>query len=110
MRAGKLRHYVSLQEKSVTRDAFGGEVITWVDRYTNAPVSIEPLKGTNLIAAQQVHPELTAVIRLRYLPDVSPQWRVKFGTRIFSIIGPPIVSMTRDREMLLNVTEGMLDG
>jgi head-tail adaptor len=29
MQAGKLREYVTLQEKSVTRDAFGGEVVTW---------------------------------------------------------------------------------
>lgn len=29
MRAGALRNPVTLQEKSVTRDAFGGEVVTW---------------------------------------------------------------------------------
>lgn len=31
MKAGQLRHRVTLQQKSVTRDAFGGEVVTWVD-------------------------------------------------------------------------------
>lgn len=31
MRAGSLRHRLTLQEKSVTRDSYGGETITWVD-------------------------------------------------------------------------------
>lgn len=31
MQAGKLRNLLKLQEKSVVRDAIGGETVTWVD-------------------------------------------------------------------------------
>lgn len=110
MRSGKLRHYGILQEKSITRDAMGGDVITWVDRVTDVPMEIIPLSGKNLDAAQQVHPELTARIRLRYHPDITPQWRVKYGARVFSIIGPPINRGERNHQLELNVTEGLLDG
>lgn len=109
MRAGRLRHYVTLQEKSVTRDAMGGEVVTWVDKATAVPAEIVELSGKNLNAAQQVHPELSATVRLRYRSDLTPQWRVKHGARVFSIIGMPINRDARNVELLLNLTEGVLD-
>jgi SPP1 family predicted phage head-tail adaptor len=31
MQAGKLRHLVTLQQKSVLRDDYGGEIVTWQD-------------------------------------------------------------------------------
>jgi SPP1 family predicted phage head-tail adaptor len=31
MQAGRLRHMVTLQQKTATRDEFGGEIETWTD-------------------------------------------------------------------------------
>lgn len=107
MRAGQLRHRVTLQSKSVTRDAMGGETITWNDTVTNVPAAIEPLQGRERFLAQQIQPELSVRIRIRYRADVQADWRVKYGTRIFAIESPPINPEFRDRELHLICSEGV---
>jgi SPP1 family predicted phage head-tail adaptor len=109
MRAGRFRHFVTLQEKQVTRDVMGGETITWVDRETDVPAEIVPATAKNLQTAHQIYPEMTGAIRIRYYPDITPQWRVRYGARIFSIIGPAVNRDERNVELLLHVTEGVLD-
>lgn len=111
MQAGRLRHRVTLQKKSVTRDAMGGESVTWVDQATNEPAAIEPLSARDRFLAQQAQPELTVRIRLRYRAEVSAEWRVKYGTRIFAIVAPPINVGERNRELHLLCSEGVaVDG
>ena len=109
MTGDDLRHRVVLQAKSVTRDAMGGEVITWVDQAT-VWAAIEPLNARELVAAQQVQPELSTRISIRHRSDVTAEWRVKYGTRIFAIVGPPINPKMRNEWLSIPCTEGVLDG
>lgn len=82
--AGRLNQRVTLQSKSVTRDAMGGEVITWVDVAT-VWADVKPLSGKALIAAQQAMSEVTASIFIRLRTDVADDWRVVHGTKIYAI-------------------------
>ena len=82
--AGKLKQRIKLQAKSVTRDAMGGEVITWVDQ-AEIWASAEPLRGREFFAAQQEQSETTIRFRMYYLAGVTNAWRVVWETRAYDI-------------------------
>ena len=106
---GRLRHSVTLQKKSVTRDAMGGEVVTWADQ-ANVYAAIEPLRGQELMAAQQMQAKTGLRVRIDYRADITAEWRVKFGARIFALEAPPLDLMGRGVELHLMCSEGVLDG
>ena len=75
MRAGWLRHRVTLKTKSVSRDSFGEEDITWS---TTATVwgSVEPLRGREYMEAQQGQADVSHRVTIRYRTGVVPTMRV----------------------------------
>lgn len=85
MRAGLLRHTVTLQSKSVARDSYGGEVITWVDEATPY-ANCEPLNVREYIAARQGQVDLTLAVSLRYRKDVRPEWRLVWEGSSYDIV------------------------
>lgn len=109
MKAGALRHKVTIQSKTITTDGSGGPVETWAD-FATVHASIEQLSGREMIAAQAVNSETTGKIRIRYLAGVTADMRVVFGTRLFSITAPPINPDERNRELILMVSEGLNEG
>lgn len=85
MRAGQLRHRVTIQQLGpVTRDAMGGEIATW-NTYAELYAAVEPLEGRELFSAQQVAAEISHRVRIRYHAGVVPKMRVLFGSRVFDI-------------------------
>ena len=101
MRAGRLRHRIYLQSKSVIRDAFGSEVITYVSE-TPRPVSagIEPVTVREYFGSQQPKGEVTHKVVIRYYKGVQLDWRVLWGTRQFNIVS--IINVDeRNKEMVL---------
>ena len=88
--AGRLNKRVTLQSATAARDGHGQPVETWADVATTW-AAVEPIRGREYFAAQQVTAETTHRITLRYRSGVSPQWRVVFGSRTFrieSVINP----------------------
>ena len=65
MRAGRLQRRVTLQESQATRDAYGGEVISWVDVAT-VWAAVEPLRGREFLEQARDGAEVTTRIVLRY--------------------------------------------
>lgn len=86
MQAGKLRHRLTLQRQTVTRDSFGGEVVTWVDVAT-VWGAVEPVAGTETF--QQVGEQVLAVayvkVRVRYRGGITAKMRFIFNSRILDI-------------------------
>jgi SPP1 family predicted phage head-tail adaptor len=74
-RIGNLRERVELQKRTVELDEFGGEEITWVPLAT-VWARVEPLKGTERFAAQQVIATLAYRVHIRYRGDLGPLDRV----------------------------------
>ena len=85
MRAGRLRHRVTIQSKSVTRDAYGGEVITWQDDVT-VWGSVEPLRGREYIEGKQEQADVTHKIFLRYRSGITPTSRLQHDSRNFEVV------------------------
>ncbi len=84
MRAGLLRHRVTIQSRSETTDDFGEIDFTWSDTAT-VWASIEPMSGTEMINAQQAGAIATLKITTRYISGVEPKDRITHGSRTFEI-------------------------
>lgn len=112
MRAGKLRHRVSLQRyQYVGQDPDTGEELRqWQDART-CWASIEPLSVREMIAAQAEQSKVSARITIRYTDDVDAAMRVvhtKRGTKKFYNIEGVLPDNDSGLEYLtLAVSEGV---
>ncbi len=84
MRAGQLRHRIVLQSKTASRDAMGGDIITWSDRDT-VWAAVEPLRGREYFSAHEFQSETEIRFRIRYRPDITTAWRAMWETRPYDI-------------------------
>jgi len=83
MQAGQLRHRIELQSCDGSKNTFGEKEKIWTT-YATVWASIEPLRGRELLWAQQISAELTHSILIRYNSDVTVKDRAKMGVRIFT--------------------------
>ena len=82
--AGRLRDRVTIQTKSVARDSYGAEVVTWTTLAT-VWASVESLSGREYMAAQQVNAERVQRVVIRDRDDVMPHMRVTHRGRTMNI-------------------------
>lgn len=105
MRAGQLRHRITIQECTEPRDSAGSTTEHWSDVATLWG-SIEPLKGREYFEAQQVNADVEIRIRTRYKAGIIPKMRVIHGSRHFNIL-VVIHPDERKRELELLVKEAV---
>jgi SPP1 family predicted phage head-tail adaptor len=104
LRIGALRHQVTIQSYTKSRDSYGGEVETWTDLHTGVWASVEPLIGREYLAAKQVQAEVSHKVRMRYIAGLLPAMRIVWGTRTFEI--ESILNVQeRNRELVIMATE-----
>ena len=105
MKAGALRERITIEDKTVTQDGYGAEVITWssVGTFWGA---VEPLAGREFLEGRQLIAEVTTRIRLRYQPDVDirPEMRAEYRGRYFEVVAVLHIK-ERKREIHLMCTE-----
>jgi SPP1 family predicted phage head-tail adaptor len=109
MRAGTLRHTVTLQSPAGSRDAVGERVTTWTNVAEGVPANIEPISGREQVLAAQLEATTTHIVHLRYASlwaAMDASWRVLFGSRVFTIDAPPKNVGERNWELVLQCTEG----
>lgn len=84
--ASDLRHRIAIERDVRTPDGGGGAEVTW------APVAqvwaaIWPRTASEQLELDRVAGVATHDIWIRFRPDVTPQMRITFGSRIFDIRG-----------------------
>lgn len=113
MQAGKLRHRVTIEERSTSAPGDGSYGSTWTAA-TNGTVyaSIEPLQGRELWEARQVGAKVTHRVRMRYWPGLTSEHRLNFGGRILNLLQPPINVREKnvEFELLCRESEDKSDG
>lgn len=104
MRAGQLRHRVTIQQSSQSQDEFGGTSDSWVDFKTRW-ASVQPIRAGSreFFDAERYDVEATHVIRMRHTTGITPKMRASYDNRTFDIQYVQNVG-ERDRETVL-VTE-----
>jgi SPP1 family predicted phage head-tail adaptor len=85
MRAGELRHRITLQRKNAVRDSYGESVPTWITVAT-VWAQVETTGGSESVDAAQVAlASLSYMVTIRYRRDVVPTMRVLWGDRVLEI-------------------------
>lgn len=85
MRAGNLRHRVSLQAPTESVAADGTVSRTFAEDCKRW-ASIEALRGRERFEAQQVQPEADIRIRMRYYSSLEETWQIVHDSRTYSIV------------------------
>lgn len=96
MRAGQLRHTVSIQSYDETADELGQPSRTYTEETTRR-AAIYPMAGRELEYAKKIHEEITHKIVMRFY-DLSPRDRLVFGSRTFEVMSV-INRQERNREI-----------
>ncbi|WP_440060574.1 phage head closure protein [Pseudomonas syringae] len=111
MRAGDLRHRVTLQKQVTAQDQQTGAMLpaTWVD-FATVWASVEALSARDLIAAQGVQSEVVARIVIRYRPGVDATMRALHRGRIYNIHGALPDAKSGLEYLTLPVSEGLNNG
>ena len=85
VRAGDLRHRVTIQQLVVGQDDYGQPLNTWKDAAT-VWAKVEDLTGREYFAAQQVPTaEVSTRVTIRWRADIEPAMRVVHGARVLDI-------------------------
>lgn len=88
MRAGNLRHRITFQTATETRDAQGGVTKTWADVVT-VWADIMPINAREYMKADQVRADITHQITIREYPGINTKQRISWDdagtTRYFHI-------------------------
>lgn len=113
LRAGELNRLLSVQSRSATIDAVGGQSTTW-STVKQIWASIDPMSGRELLAAQARTPEVTHLITVRYdstfaNPTVAATYRLQYGTRNFNILAS-LNELERNHRIAFHCSEGPSDG
>lgn len=88
MDAGRLDQRVTIQTKSVTRGAHGGEIVTWTDVATEW-MEVLPISGREFVALRAAGSDLTVRFRMRYRAGITAAMRFVWGGSAYDV-EPPI--------------------
>lgn len=110
MRAGTLRHRITIQEPSASQDSYGEETPVAWSTLATVWAAFEPLSGDEryIEVADQRLAETRVRFRIRYRDDVTHKMRVSWRSRTFNILEVRNVG-GRDREVYL-ICEELPDG
>lgn len=103
MRAGKLRHQITLLNKLASKGAAGGERITW-SAHETLMAQVTPLRSKELLAVKQGQIEADIRVNMRFHPDVTEVMRVEWQGKHYDITSMANAG-GRDREIELLCSE-----
>lgn len=105
MQSGKLRKRVTIQQKSVVRDAFGAEVATWVVSAT-VWADVRSTDGTEQVesSVDQVVATISHSVLIRYMAGLSPAIRVVWRNKVLQVLSI-VESDNRQRQLILKCSE-----
>ena len=106
MRAGILRHRVTIQQMVETSDGHHGLDETATTVAARIPAYVQPLAGRALERAQQIDPRTTHQVDLRHRTGLATGQAVIFhdpddGDRTFEIVAPPTDVLEQRRTLRL---------
>lgn len=86
MRAGLLRHRVTIERATAAQDAYGQSIKTWTTAGKRW-ASIQPVNANERMFARKANEVVSHILQLRWDSDlgVSPTDRVSFDGRTFQI-------------------------
>lgn len=81
---GEFKHSITFQKLDKTYNGYGEPLEAWSDIKT-VKAGIYPISGDTFFAAEKENSKITHKINLRFIRGLTPDMRVKFQDRYFSI-------------------------
>ncbi len=78
IRAGELRHFITIQKRTITQDATGQQIASWSNVAT-VKAGLRPLTGKELEIAGRLVAEVDYEVRIYYLKGLDPSMKVVAG-------------------------------
>ena len=103
MRAGRLRHFVAVEQPITSTTPDGGTTKAW-ELVFHEWAAIEPLRGREYFQAAAAQSEVDTMVTMRYRPGVRAKMRVSHEGRHFDIQSV-IEIQTRGRELQIMAKE-----
>lgn len=107
MRAGSLKHRVTIQQRADTRNDAGEVIAEWQDVVT-VWGQIETASARGVLLYKGSASQVSHTLRIRYREGINSEQRVKFGSRFFDIEG--IINTdqeNRELQLFCNELEGV---
>jgi len=100
MNSGYLDEYITIQQQSVTRDAFGGEVVTWTT-YKQLWAGTKYIRTSERTESEQTVASRVIEFTIWTLdaPLVDESMRISYDNQIFEIEG--VLKYGRDEKTIL---------
>lgn len=103
MRAGRLRHRVTVQSASSSTDSFGQPQPSWASVGTYW-ANVVPLMGKEAERARQIRADVTHTVQMRIPTAITPEMRLSYDSRTLNIV--EVVNIDeRNREYRLTCVE-----
>lgn len=107
--AGKRNQRITIERKTVTRNAIGEEVDTWAT-FDTVWAEAHPTRGREFFAAGQMQARADVMFRILYRSDLTEEDRVVWRSENYEIVAPP-VDVAGAREVTeLYCVHGIRDG
>jgi SPP1 family predicted phage head-tail adaptor len=97
---GRLNRRIIIEQSSEAQGTIGEVTPTWTT-FTTLWAEFVSQTGREFVAAKQLNAAMDCMIRTRYVAGITAKMRVKYGTRIFLIIAPPIDVKEKHTELNL---------
>jgi SPP1 family predicted phage head-tail adaptor len=85
MDPGRMNRRIVIREKSVTRDAYGAEVITW-GTVATVWAAVLPVRGREYVAMREAQADITTRFLIRYRAGITPAMQIQFDGTDYGIV------------------------
>lgn len=112
MRAGRLRHRIKIQSKTLIQDPDTGAMDdNWIDivGFENVPAEVTSLSGKEFTAAQAIQAQYDARILIRHC-DIDTSNRILYDGQVFNITAVLPDDKSRQIYLTLLVNSGLNQG
>jgi len=108
LQAGSLNRVVTIQQRSMAVDTFGQQSETWTTLLT-ARASVEPMSGSELVAAGAQLDETMITVVVRYRPSITAAMRLTYQGAVYNILSV-VDDYARHRKLTLMCQQGLTRG
>ena len=110
MRAGDLRHRITIQQPEYTQDPVTGEMTPSWGEFAKTWASVEPVSVNQFVSAATNQSKVSARIVIRYRKGIDPTMRILHRDKIYNIDGVLADKVSGLEYLTLPCSEGVNGG